>query len=214
MSNAKSRTERIDHVRPTSNRTYAVLAWLLALMFEISFVVSGGLGDLFRYGAYPLLLAALAWVVFWQPAVAVGPRSVSLVNVISSVTIPYSRISGITTRWGLGVEVDDAKVFTAWAAPSRSVWNRRKATEAAAAADEGLMPASSIGSASRGEAISPGEPRIHADADSLAAAIQERMALAEASEGDGDTVRTVANSRELLVLAVVAAFCLATYLLT
>lgn len=215
MSSARSRADEVDYARTVSSRTYAVFAWVIVALFEISFVASGGIGDLLRYGAYPLLVAALAWAVFWQPAVAVGPRSVTLVNVINSVTIPYHRITDISTRWGLGIEAG-GKVYTSWAAPARTVWNRRKATAAAAAADEGLPGGSSVHAASRGEAIGPGELRVHADADSLAAAIRARMALAAADDSPAtpETVTAVGNTRELLIVALAAALCVATMLLT
>lgn len=172
-----------ETVRHGSSQAYAVIAWLIAAVFLVSFAVVGSIGDLLRYGAHPLLLAAFAWVLFWEPAVTVGERSVTLVNVVKSVTIPYVAISAVTTRWGLGLRAGD-KTYTAWSAPKKSLGLGRKRREAP----------------EPDQAVARGESRIHGDADSLAEAITERLPGGAETATDGAGVSTVVNTRELAVV--------------
>ncbi len=186
-----------ETVRHGSSQAYAVIAWLIAAVFLVSFAVVGSIGDLLRYGAHPLLLAALAWALFWQPAVTVGESTATLVNVVKSVTIPYTAITELTTRWGLGLRAGD-KTYTAWSAPKKSLRLGRKQREA-------LEP---------DQAVARGESRIHGDADSLAEAITERLPVGAETATDGAGASIVINTRELAVVGGALTLSVLSVLLT
>lgn len=84
--------------------------------------------DLARdWAAYPrpLLVAwvvfglALAWVMFVRPVILVDISGVTLRNVIRDVHIPWTLLTGASSRWNLKVMVGD-KGYTSWAISSEA----------------------------------------------------------------------------------------------
>lgn len=109
--------------RGSSSRVYAVLTWVVAAVVLAAFAANGGAAEVARYGALPLLLAVIGWTAFWRPYVRVERDGVRVVNVLSTVWLPWAAITGTRTRWGLEVTTHDRKVG-AWALPSRSAVRR------------------------------------------------------------------------------------------
>lgn len=63
------------------------------------------------------LVAFGGWAAYARPAVIVDAAGVTLVGVVRTVRIPWSRVAVVDTRWALAVHTDDAR-YTAWAAPA------------------------------------------------------------------------------------------------
>lgn len=119
--------------RPTVNRGYAVVTWVVAAVVLLAFTLNGGVGELVRYGALPLALAALGWAAFWRPDVRVERAGVRVTNVLATVWLPWETVTGTRTRWGLELLTHERAVG-AWALPSRSVLGRWTTRQQAAPA--------------------------------------------------------------------------------
>lgn len=174
-------------LRHGASRTYAVITWVIAAVFEVSFLLGGSPGDLLRYGAYPLLLAALGWAVFWQPRVLITSDDVTVVNIARTTVVPMAAIRGISTRLGLRLETPDGPV-EAWAAPARAVRRRDEPAEERArrARDRSFV--------------------VRGDAETAAAFIRDRIEeLGPLAPPTGWRRERRWNIRELAVLAVAAA---------
>lgn len=91
--------------------TAAVVLWLL--------VRTGDIGQLFTFGAIPLLFAAAVWAVFDRPYVRVSDGGVEIGNVLRTVRIPWPAVTGVELRWGLRV-VTVRGGYTAWSVPPPS----------------------------------------------------------------------------------------------
>lgn len=101
---------------PAAGR-YAVFFWVAAALLLVAFALNGGLAEVVRFGAVPLALAVIGWVVFWRPRVTVGPDGLELANVFRTVVVPWDDVLGVETRWGLKVRTTAGR-FGAWAAPA------------------------------------------------------------------------------------------------
>ncbi len=96
---------------------------------------------------------AVAYAVLWQPAVAVDPGGVELVNVLRTVRVPWGELVDVDTRWALTL-VAGGRRWPAWAAPSSGVRFRpvkRSQTPWADREDEAISGSRAPGS-SAGEA--------------------------------------------------------------
>ena len=109
--------------RAPTGRVYAVGTWIVAAVVLVALVIEGGASALVRYGALPLLLAALGWTAFWRPHVRVEGSGVRVVNVLSTTWLPWQAITGTKTRWGLEITTH-GRTVGAWALPARSAVGR------------------------------------------------------------------------------------------
>ena|GEM_PF-658450 len=64
--------------------------------------------------AWLLFGLAVAWAVFARPAVVLDVGGVTLRNLVRDVHIPWTRLTGVESRWNLKVLVED-RGYTAWA---------------------------------------------------------------------------------------------------
>jgi hypothetical protein len=103
----------------TSGRVLTVLAAAAALAALVGSAVSGGLGELLRFGAIPVLGIVVVWALFWYPQVEVSDGEIVLRNVLRTIRVPWPTFRGADTRLSLTIETTDG-TFTAWAAPARS----------------------------------------------------------------------------------------------
>lgn len=184
-------------VRHPSNRTYAVVVWVLAAVFAVSFLVDGGPGELVRLGVHPLAVAAIAWVVLWRPHVVLDDDAVTVANVLRSVRVPYRAVRAVGVRWGLRIEADGGR-WDAWAVPARSAPAR-----IGRAARTGLRQAGGWSAVRHDD---PGPGRETWDAPTVAGLVEEhvrehRTGRVEAASGVEDRPRTWTNTREAVVLA-------------
>ena len=70
------------------------------------------------YVAWVLLGLALAWSVYFRPAVVLDEEGVTLRNIVRDVHIPWGRVTDIESRWNLKVFVGD-RGYSAWAITSQ-----------------------------------------------------------------------------------------------
>ncbi|WP_158274518.1 PH domain-containing protein [Cellulomonas sp. WB94] len=108
----------------TSGRVLNVVAAVAALAALVGSAASGGLGELLRYGAIPVLGLVVVWALFWCPQVEVSDGEIVLRNVLRTVRIPWPTFRGADTRLSLSIDTTDG-TFTAWAAPARSALGAR-----------------------------------------------------------------------------------------
>ena len=122
----------------TSGRVLTVVAAASALAALVGSAASGGLDELLRYGAIPLLGLVIVWALFWYPQVELSDGEIVLRNVLRTVRIPWPTFRGADTRLSLTIETTDGR-FTAWAAPARSALSAR--ADAATPRGPRLVPA-------------------------------------------------------------------------
>lgn len=116
--------------RAAGSRGYAIGSWVIAAAVLLAFLNHGGLTEVIRYGALPATLAVAGWALFWRPEVRLQPGGVEVVNVVSTVWLPWAAITGTRTRWGLELSTPQRPV-SAWALPARSTIRRWTASQAA-----------------------------------------------------------------------------------
>lgn len=118
-------------LRPTAVRVLAVVTWaLMALYLGWTLVTEPSAG--LRFAPVAALVSAVVYALFWRPGVAVDDESVTLVNVLRDIHIPFSQLRSVQTRYAMRVETT-GHTFTAWAAPapgrtSSMSLSRREAT--------------------------------------------------------------------------------------
>ncbi len=103
-------------LRPTAVRVLAAITWtLMALYLGWTVLTLPEAGA--RFAPVAALVSAVVYAFFWRPGVAVDDGSVTLVNVLREVHIPFSTLRSVTTRYALKVETTEGS-YTAWAAPA------------------------------------------------------------------------------------------------
>ncbi|TRW44669.1 PH domain-containing protein [Georgenia yuyongxinii] len=182
--------------RPDSSRVYAVICWVVAAGVLVAFAVNGGIGELVRYGALPLAVAAFGWAVFWQPFVEVGPDGVTLANVMRTVVVPWGAIDAVDTHWGVRLRTA-AGAFGAWAAPARAGFGRSRSRREAENLPDRLFRGNGTVSAS-------------GDAAAVGSVIEDRLGRRDrlartGARGTGPTPRARVNIPEVLALGVTVA---------
>lgn len=102
--------------RPLFVRVLSVVVWVTVAVFAtMSFSDGAGLG--LRSLPPLLLVAVVAYALFWRPCVRVDNDSVTLVNVLRDVHVPFGALEAVTTRFALAVRTPSGD-YTAWAAPA------------------------------------------------------------------------------------------------
>ncbi len=103
-------------LRPTAVRVLAALTWvLMALYLGWTLLADPPAG--LRFAPVAALVSAVVYAMFWRPGVAVDDDSVTLVNVLRDIRIPFSQMRSVQTRYAMQVETT-GRTYTAWAAPA------------------------------------------------------------------------------------------------
>lgn len=71
-------------------------------------------------------MAALGYVAFLRPHVAVAEDRVEMHNVTQVVTVPFARLEALETRWSLEARGDDGRKAGAFAAPAPGAAQSRR----------------------------------------------------------------------------------------
>jgi len=134
--------------RPTFGRVLSVLTAIIAGLGLLGFVVGGdGLG-LVRHGWGLLLIAAVGFALFWFPRLDVQEHAITVRNVFSTVTVPWTAIQRIDTKYALTLYTSEGKV-TVWASPAPN----RYASQVSSTTDTRIADQDSGGSIRPGDLI-------------------------------------------------------------
>lgn len=134
--------------RPRSSRWILAIAGVVVAVGLVASVVTNGPQALVT--AAPLLaVAAVAWWLFWYPAVVVGPAGVELKNPVLTIDVPWAGLIHVDTKYALKL-VTPGGSYTAWAAPAPGV----RGTHAGKPEHMQNLPGTSYGA---GGSVRPGD---------------------------------------------------------
>jgi hypothetical protein len=99
------------------NRIMAVALWVIVALLLVTALVNGH-GTTRLLALVPAAFGAiLGWTVLWNPHVVVDDVEIRVVNVFSTVRIPWAALVHVDTRFALTLVTPHRKV-AAWAAPA------------------------------------------------------------------------------------------------
>lgn len=108
------------HYRPLFGRILTGAVLVICAAGLVGFALTGDTEDLVR-AAWPLLFfSALVIALFWRPEITIRPDAVEVVNVFSTITVPWPAIERIDTRYTLTLYTATRKV-PVWAAPAPGI---------------------------------------------------------------------------------------------
>jgi hypothetical protein len=102
--------------RPAFGRTLAVVTGVVCA-FGVVALFWGDAPSAIRYVWPILLIAAVAWALFWRPSLRMQEHGVTVENVFRTYFIPWPSIQGIDTRYSLTITTSRGKV-PVWATPA------------------------------------------------------------------------------------------------
>ncbi len=187
--------------RPSTGIAACVLWALLGVVWIAAAAQSGG----WSLGTSQLPLVGLATTVVYaacgRPRVIVGPDDVVLRNVVRDVTIPYSAITDIQTRYTLTLATADGGRHQAWAAPASGRFGAARVTD---------EERKTLGWLGRVDEI-PASAGLRSDAGAAAVAVRRRwQPLVEAATRPPEAVRVCWATGILTAVTVFAAGVLLT----
>lgn len=104
--------------RPRSNYAWAVASYLLLGLFTLnSIFVAEDAGQSIVEIGVSAILALVVYLIWLRPRLILTNTSVEVVNPIQSITIPYSEIEDLQTKWALTIVHAKGRT-TAWVAPA------------------------------------------------------------------------------------------------
>jgi hypothetical protein len=104
--------------RPRSNYAWAVVSYLLLGLFALnSIFVAEDAGQSIVEIGVSAILALVVYLIWLRPRLILTNTSVEVVNPIQSITIPYSEIEDLQTKWALTIVHAKGRT-TAWVAPT------------------------------------------------------------------------------------------------
>lgn len=183
------------------NQVLAVVVWLFC-GGAVAAVFASGLGDSAEYLPLIAFVAYLTWAGLWRPAVRIDEHAVTIVNVLSTVTVPWPALIAVETRYALTLVTPNGR-YTATAAPApgrlATALSRRDLTRVAAhTGPDGSMRPGDLPNTDSGAAAY------------LVRDYWERLVTAERIElGVADTT-PVARRRHWVVIALGCALLLAS----
>lgn len=98
------------------NQVLAVVVWLFC-GGAVAAVFVSGLGDSAEYLPLVAFVAFFTWAGLWRPAVRIDEDAVTIVNVLSTVTVPWPALISVETRYALTLVTPNGR-HTATAAPA------------------------------------------------------------------------------------------------
>lgn len=146
--NSPTGPTRTTVFRPRSSRWILAIAGVVVAVGLMASIVTSGPQALAT--AAPLLaVAAIAWWLFWYPAVVVGPVGVELRNPVLTIDVPWAGLIHVDTKYALKL-ITPGGSYTAWAAPAPGV----RGTHAGKPEHMQNLPGSSYGA---GGSVRPGD---------------------------------------------------------
>ena len=104
------------HYRPVLGRILAVVTVVVCALGVVALFWSDPVSAL-RYVWPILLVAVLAWALFWRPSLRVQEHGVTVENVLRTQFVPWPAIEAIDTRYSLTLHTATGRV-PVWAAPA------------------------------------------------------------------------------------------------
>lgn len=102
--------------RPALGRTLAVVTVVVCALGVIALFWSEP-ASAWRYVWPVLLVAVLAWALFWRPSLTVAEHGITVENVLRTHFVPWPSIVAIDTRYSLTLQTAHGRV-PVWAAPA------------------------------------------------------------------------------------------------
>ncbi|WP_019181160.1 PH domain-containing protein [Microbacterium yannicii] len=106
------------HYRPVFGRILAVVTVVVCALGVVALFWSDPVSAL-RYVWPILLVAVLAWALFWRPSLHVEQHGVTVENVLRTQFVPWPAIDAIDTRYSLTLHTANGRI-PVWAAPAPS----------------------------------------------------------------------------------------------
>lgn len=106
--------------RPWTGIALTVLVWAVVVVSLAGLAIAGDIESLRRFGPAFVALGAVTWSLFWLPAVRVDDAGVVVQNPLRTTAVPWSRIDGLETRFGLKLVLRPSGTVSAWGAPAAS----------------------------------------------------------------------------------------------
>ncbi len=103
--------------RPAFGRALSVVTAVIVGLGLAGFVVEGDLNIIVRFSWPLVLLAVLAFAMFWFPRVDVAEHEVTVRNVFTTYHVPWPAIENVDAKYALTLYTAEGKV-TAWASPA------------------------------------------------------------------------------------------------
>jgi hypothetical protein len=102
--------------RPVFGRVLAVITMAVCAAGVVAVFFTDAVSGL-RYVWPILLVATVAWAVFWRPSLRVEEHGITVENVFCTFFVPWPAIQQIDTRYSLTLQTSRRRV-TVWAAPA------------------------------------------------------------------------------------------------
>ncbi|WP_127818269.1 PH domain-containing protein [Microbacterium sp. CPCC 204701] len=102
--------------RPVLGRTLAVVTVVVCALGVIALFWSEP-ASAWRFVWPVLLVAVLAWALFWRPSLTVAEHGITVENVLRTHFVPWPSIVAIDTRYSLTLRTAHGRV-PVWAAPA------------------------------------------------------------------------------------------------
>src|SRR5947209_8740706 len=98
------------------NRVLAVLIWAAAAALTVGLLISVHDARLL-YIVPGVLFAFIAWAMLWHPSLTVAADDITVVNVTSTIRIPWEALINVDTKFALTLYTPGHR-FPVWAAPA------------------------------------------------------------------------------------------------
>lgn len=182
--------------KPRTAPWFTGLAVLVAAAGLASIAATEGPAGL--ASGWPLIgVAYVGWWLFWYPVVVIAPEAVTIRNPLVTVTVPWSRLIDVDTKYALKL-VTPSGSYTAWAAPAPGVWG----THSGKAEHVTHLPSTSYGP---GGSIRPGDLK-NTDSGYAAYLVRARWEeMVDAGRIDVDDAASVRRSPNWAQLAAAVA---------
>ncbi|HWM16925.1 MAG TPA: PH domain-containing protein [Microbacterium sp.] len=102
--------------RPAFGRILAVVTVVVCALGVVA-LFWGDAASAVRYVWPIVLVAVLAWAVFWRPSLRMQEHGITVENVFRTYFVPWPSIKGIDTRWALTINTAQRKI-PVWATPA------------------------------------------------------------------------------------------------
>jgi hypothetical protein len=102
--------------RPVFGRVLAVITVVVCVFGIVSLFWSDP-GAALRYAWPILLIAVVAWALFWRPSLRVQEHGITVENVLKTTFVPWPAIERVETQYALTLQTAHGRV-PVWAAPA------------------------------------------------------------------------------------------------